>query len=112
MTIEQLLHNLDRVPGAIRTAVRNQGGGHANHQFYWKIMRAGSGGTPTGVPAEAIGKDFGSFANFQTRFTDAAVEHFGAGWAFLVLDPQASFTPIRRATHLTPPPVQGKHEFP
>lgn len=75
------------MPEAIRTAVQNNGGGHANHQFFWKILGPNAGGWPKGVIADAIKKDFGSFERFQSLFTDAAAKHFGSGWAFLVVNP-------------------------
>jgi Fe-Mn family superoxide dismutase len=87
LPIEDLLGRLDQVPEAIRTAVRNHGGGHANHQFFWDILGPRGGGVPTGAIADAITKDFGAFERFQSLFTDAAATHFGSGWAFLVEDP-------------------------
>jgi len=85
LAIEDLLRRLDQVPEAIRTAVRNHGGGHANHQFFWEILGPKAGGLPKGAIGEAIKRDFGSFERFQSLFTDAAATHFGSGWAFLVL---------------------------
>jgi Fe-Mn family superoxide dismutase len=87
LTIDGLLRRLDQVPETIRTAVRNNGGGHANHQFFWRILGPNAGGSPKGAIADAITKDFGSFERFQSLFTDAAVKHFGSGWAFLVVNP-------------------------
>jgi superoxide dismutase, Fe-Mn family len=87
LAIEDLLRRLDQVPEAIRTAVRNHGGGHANHQFFWEILGPKAGGSPQGAIGEAIKKDFGSFERFQSLFTDAAAKHFGSGWAFLVVSP-------------------------
>ena len=87
LTIEDLLCRLDEVPETIRTAVRNNGGGHANHQFFWEILGPNAGGAPTGAIAGAIKKDFGSFERFQSLFADAATTHFGSGWAFLVVQP-------------------------
>lgn len=89
MIIEDLLRHLDDVPEAIRTTVRNQGGGHANHQFFWKVIGPPRKTQPAGMLAEFIAGDFGSFDQFQARFTEAAVKHFGSGWAFLVIDPPA-----------------------
>jgi superoxide dismutase, Fe-Mn family len=85
LTIEDLLRRLDQVPEAIRTAVRNHGGGHANHQFFWEILGPKAGGSPTGAIGDAIKRDFGSFERFRSLFTDAAAKHFGSGWAFLVV---------------------------
>jgi Fe-Mn family superoxide dismutase len=87
LTIEDLLRRLDQVPEPIRTAVRNHGGGHANHQFFWEIFGPKAGGSPKGAIGDAIKRDFGSFERFQSLFTDAAAKHFGSGWAFLVVDP-------------------------
>jgi Fe-Mn family superoxide dismutase len=87
LTIEDLLRRLDQVPEVIRTAVRNHGGGHANHQFFWEILGPKAGGSPKGAIGEAIKRDFGSFERFQSLFTDAAAKHFGSGWAFLVVTP-------------------------
>jgi Fe-Mn family superoxide dismutase len=87
LAIEDLLRRLDQLPEAIRTDVRNHGGGHANHQFFWEILGPNAGGSPKGAIGEALAKDFGSFARFQTLFAEAATKHFGSGWAFLVLDP-------------------------
>jgi Fe-Mn family superoxide dismutase len=87
LTIDDLLRRLDQVPDPIRAAVRNNGGGHANHQFFWQIIGPNAGGSPKGAIADAIKKDFGSFERFQSLFADAAVKHFGSGWAFLVVNP-------------------------
>jgi superoxide dismutase, Fe-Mn family len=87
LAIENLLRRLDQLPEAIRTDVRNHGGGHANHQFFWEILGPNAGGSPKGAIGEALAKDFGSFARFQALFAEAATKHFGSGWAFLVLDP-------------------------
>ena len=87
LPIEDLLRRLDQVPEAIRTAVRNHGGGHVNHQFFWTVLGPTAGGSPRGAIADAITNAFGSFERFQSLFTDAAVKHFGSGWAFLVMNP-------------------------
>jgi superoxide dismutase, Fe-Mn family len=85
LPIEELLRRLDQVPEPIRPAVRNNGGGHANHELFWTILGPSTGGGPKGAIADAITKDFGSFERFQSLFTDAATKHFGSGWAFLVV---------------------------
>jgi superoxide dismutase, Fe-Mn family len=85
-SIEMLLGNLNALPEAIRTAVRNQGGGHANHSLFWSWMKPQGGGEPQGALAEAIAKKFGSFAKFKEQFTDAALKRFGSGWAWLCQD--------------------------
>src|SRR6266851_921002 len=87
LTVEDLLLRLDQVPETIRTAVRNNGGGHVNHQFFWDIFGPRGDGAPKGTIADAIKRDFGSFEQFQSLFTDAATRHFGAGWALLVVNP-------------------------
>lgn len=83
MDIVELISNLDKVPEDIRTAVRNNGGGHANHSFFWSIMSPDGGGEPGGGLAEAINQTFGDFADFKNKFKDAAVGRFGSGWAWL-----------------------------
>ena len=83
LSIEQLISQIDRVPENIRTAVRNNGGGHANHSLFWKIMKKGGGGEPKGEVADAIKSTFGSFADFKTKFNQAATTRFGSGWAWL-----------------------------
>lgn len=85
-SIEELISNLDAVPESIRTAVRNNGGGHANHSFFWQILSPNGGGEPTGELADAINKKFGSFAAFKEEFTKAAATRFGSGWAWLVVN--------------------------
>src|SRR5579872_2565934 len=83
LSINQLLAKLDQVPENIRTAVRNNGGGHWNHSMFWKIMKKGGGGEPTGALAEAIKGAFGSFADFKTKFSQAGITRFGSGWSWL-----------------------------
>ena len=85
LAIEQLIAKLDTVPENIRTAVRNNGGGHANHSLFWTIMKKGGGGEPKGELAEAIQKAFGSFADFRTKFSQAGATRFGSGWAWLMI---------------------------
>jgi len=84
--VEELLADLNAVPEAVRTAVRNNGGGHANHTFFWTVMAPGAGGEPAGAVGKAIDKAFGGFAGFKDAFSKAAVTRFGSGWAWLVLD--------------------------
>ncbi len=84
-SIEDLLRNLDAVPVEIRTAVRNNGGGHYNHSLFWRILAPG-GGRPSGDLAGAINAAFGSFEAFKSQFSDAAANRFGSGWAWLSLD--------------------------
>ncbi|MDF2536742.1 MAG: superoxide dismutase, partial [Bacillales bacterium] len=85
-TVEDLIVNIDLLPASIRTAVRNNGGGHANHSLFWKLLSPNGGGTPTGAIAEAIIKKYGSFDKFKEEFNKAAVTRFGSGWAWLVLN--------------------------
>jgi Fe-Mn family superoxide dismutase len=85
LSIDQLLAGLDRVPEAIRTAVRNNGGGHWNHSLFWKIMKKGGGGEPSGALADEIKSSFGSFADFKTKFAAAGAGRFGSGWAWVIL---------------------------
>ncbi|AOA00283.1 superoxide dismutase [Carnobacterium divergens] len=85
-TIEELMSNLDAIPEDIRTAVRNNGGGHVNHTFFWEILAPNAGGVPTGEVKEAIDATFGSFDKFKEEFAAAATTRFGSGWAWLVLD--------------------------
>jgi Fe-Mn family superoxide dismutase len=85
LPVEELLTHLDRVPENVRTAVRNNGGGHMNHSMFWKIMKKGGGGEPKGQLAEAIKSSFGSFAEFKTKLTQAGVTRFGSGWAWLLV---------------------------
>jgi Fe-Mn family superoxide dismutase len=85
LSIDLLLTSLDRVPENIRTAVRNNGGGHWNHSMFWKLMKKGGGGEPSGDLADAIKSAFGSFADFKTKFSQAGVGRFGSGWAWLLV---------------------------
>ncbi|MEE2639443.1 MAG: superoxide dismutase [Planctomycetota bacterium] len=80
----ELISDLDSVPENIRTAVRNNGGGHYNHSLFWSILSASGGGEPSGELAEAIQSAFGSFEEFKTAFSNAAATRFGSGWAWLV----------------------------
>jgi len=82
-SITELLTTLGTVPDNVRTAVRNNGGGHFNHTMFWNSMKAGGGGEPGGELAEAIRSTFGSFADFKKKFSDAAAGRFGSGWAWL-----------------------------
>jgi Fe-Mn family superoxide dismutase len=86
--VEELLANLSVVPEAIRTVVRNNAGGHANHSFFWKILGPNAGGSATGKLADAIKSTFGNFDQFKEKFQAAAVGRFGSGWAWLVLNKQ------------------------
>ncbi|MBW3540999.1 MAG: superoxide dismutase [Planctomycetes bacterium] len=85
-SIEDLMRNLSAVPEDIRTTIRNNGGGHANHSLFWTIMKPGGGGQPKGELADAISGKFGSFENFKNEFSNAAGTRFGSGWAWLSVD--------------------------
>ena len=85
-SVEEVIANLDAVPEAKRTAVRNNGGGHANHSLFWKLLSPNGGGEPTGELAEAINKKFGSLDKFKEEFATAAAGRFGSGWAWLVVN--------------------------
>jgi superoxide dismutase, Fe-Mn family len=84
--VEQLIASLDKVPEAKRTAVRNNGGGHANHSMFWTIMGKGKGGQPKGALAEAIQKDLMGFDHFKEEMTKQGLGRFGSGWVWLSLD--------------------------
>jgi len=86
LSVEELISNLDRVPEDIRTAVRNNGGGHANHSMFWEIMGPNAGGEPSGALAHAITKTFESFDSFKQQIAKAGVGQFGSWWAWLVVD--------------------------
>jgi superoxide dismutase, Fe-Mn family len=100
MDIVELITSLDKVPEEIRTAVRNNGGGHANHSFFWDVMSPKGGGEPAGELAEAINKTFGGFEDFKAKFKEAALGRFGSGWAWLCYDGQLniSSTPNQDST--------------
>jgi Fe-Mn family superoxide dismutase len=83
-SIDDLIANLDEVPESIRGAVRNNGGGHANHSLFWKLMGPGAGGEPAGKLAEAIQSTFGSFDAFKEKFEAAGAARFGSGWVWLI----------------------------
>jgi superoxide dismutase, Fe-Mn family len=84
-SIEEILRNIDQIPADIRTTVRNNGGGFANHSLFWKIMSPDGDGAPTGELAEAINEKFGSFDAFKEKLSNAAVNQFGSGWGWLVV---------------------------
>ncbi|WAA10407.1 superoxide dismutase SodA [Fervidibacillus albus] len=85
-TVEEVIQNLDAVPEDVRTAVRNNGGGHANHSLFWQILSPNGGGEPTGELLAAINDTFGSFDAFKELFAKAAAGRFGSGWAWLVVN--------------------------
>jgi len=85
-SIEEILQNLDQLPADIQTAVRNNGGGYANHKLFWEIMSPSGGGQPEGALADAINSAFGDFDAFKSKFESAGAGQFGSGWAWLVVD--------------------------
>jgi Fe-Mn family superoxide dismutase len=84
-SVEELISDLNAVPESIRTAVRNNGGGHANHSLFWTILSPNGGGAPTGALAQAIDNELGGFEKFKEAFTNAATTRFGSGWAWLAV---------------------------
>ncbi len=85
-SIEDILKSLSSLPDNIRTAIRNNGGGHYNHTLFWEIMGKGKGGVPSGKIREAIDDEFGSFDNLKDEFSSAAANRFGSGWAWMAID--------------------------
>ncbi len=84
--VEELIGDLDALPMEIEAAVRNNGGGHANHSLFWKVMKKGGGGKPKGKLVAAIKKNFGSISKFKDEFTNKALGQFGSGWGWLVVE--------------------------
>jgi Fe-Mn family superoxide dismutase len=99
---EELIKGLENVPEAVRTAVRNHGGGHVNHSMFWSIMGPNSGGEPSGAIAAAIKSTFGDFATFKEKFNDAGVKQFGSGWAWLVRDAAGNLSIMSTANQDNP----------
>lgn len=100
-SLEDILKNLDVIPDEIRTAVQNNGGGHWNHSFFWKIMKPG-GSTPEGEVSDAINESFGSFDAFKEQFSQAAATLFGSGWAWLVKDDSGKLSIIKTVNQDNP----------
>ena len=105
-SIEELLRGIDTVPEQIRTAVRNHGGGHANHSLFWQVLGARSEDQPSGALAKKINDSFGSFADFQSKFSDAAAGQFGSGWAWLVVTKDGALD-VYATTNQDSPLMQG-----
>lgn len=101
-SLEELIAKLHQVPEAIRTAVRNHGGGHWNHSLFWQMMAPNAGGTPSGELAQAIANAFGSFESFKEKFTAAALGRFGSGWAWLVVKPSGQLEVTSTANQDSP----------
>ncbi len=104
--VEKLIANLDKVPEASRTAVRNNGGGHANHSMFWTIMGKGKGGQPKSALADAIQKDLMGFDHFKEAMNKAGATRFGSGWAWLSLDPSGKL--VVESTPNQDSPLMGK----
>lgn len=99
---EELIRHLSKVPESIRTAVRNNVGGHANHSMFWQFMSPNGGGEPTGELGEAISSAFGSVDAFRTLFNDGGAKRFGSGWVWLVLNPAGRLEVISTANQDNP----------
>src|ERR1043166_2116396 len=106
-SIEHLLRHLDDAPESIRTAVRNQGGGHYNHSLFWQMMKKDGGGAPAGSLARAMDKHFHNLAGFKEEFSAAATKVFGSGWAWLVLDDKE--LKIASTPNQDSPLMRGQH---
>jgi Fe-Mn family superoxide dismutase len=102
-----LVTNLSEVPEAIRTAVRNHGGGHVNHSLFWTIMSGQGGGQPKGDLAKAIDSQLGGFEKFVTTFSDAAMKRFGSGWAWLCYEPKAKQLSVCSTANQDSPLTEG-----
>lgn len=105
--LEEILAHINDVPEKIRTAVRNNGGGHWNHSLFWQIMGPKCGGEPTGKLADAIKASFGSFADFKTQFQAAGVARFGSGWVWVVKDASGKLS-IMSTPNQDNPLMEGK----
>ncbi len=102
LAVDDVLRRINEVPENIRTAVRNNGGGHANHTMFWQIMKPSGGGEPTGTLASAIQSTFGSFDAFKAALNDASMKRFGSGWGWLVLDSSGKLQVISTANQDSP----------
>jgi len=105
-SVEDLLRNINTVPEDIRTAVRNNGGGHANHTMFWQIMGPNAGGAPTGAIADAITSSFGSFDAFKEQVNKAGIGRFGSGWAWVI--DQGGKLVIESSANQDSPLMEGK----
>ncbi len=101
-SIGEILGSLDEIPESIRTAVRNNGGGYANHSLFWSIMSPDGGGVPSGELAVAIDEAFGNYDNFKDTFSKAAMSRFGSGWAWLFVDVNGDLAVTSTANQDTP----------
>jgi len=107
-SLDALCRDLATVPEAVRTAVRNNGGGHWNHSLFWRLMAPNAGGAPGGDVGAAIDAAFGDFARFRDAFKAAAVGRFGSGWAWLVAAPDGTLT-IESTANQDNPLMEGRH---
>jgi Fe-Mn family superoxide dismutase len=98
----ELVRDLDAIPESIRAAVRNNGGGHVNHTFFWTLMKPGGGGTPGSALGAAIDQAFGSFDEFKAKFKQAGMTQFGSGWAWLVVNGQGGLEVAKTANQDSP----------
>jgi Fe-Mn family superoxide dismutase len=105
--IDALLRRIDEVPEDIRGAVRNNGGGHANHSLFWRVMGPNGGGQPTGAVADAITQAFGGYDQLKTRMIDAGKARFGSGWSWLVVDKDGSLK-VLETLNQDSPLMQGQ----
>ena len=101
-SIDDLISDMNAIPDDIRTAVRNNGGGHANHTLFWQIMGPNAGGQPSGDLANAINSKFGSFDEFKNQFKAAGTGRFGSGWAWLVVDQSGNLAITNTANQDSP----------
>jgi Fe-Mn family superoxide dismutase len=101
MPLPAMLASLSKVPDSVRTAIRNNGGGHANHTMFWQIM-GGSGGEPTGEVKEAVERDLGGFARFQADFNTVGEKQFGSGWVFVTIDRSGKLALVQKPNQDTP----------
>jgi Fe-Mn family superoxide dismutase len=108
MSVWDLVRHLDEVPDEIRTTLRNNAGGHANHSLFWLMMKPDGGGQPSGELAEAIDENFGSFEEFKKEFTAAAMKVFGSGWAWLSITPDGEMV-IETTPNQDNPMMNGGH---
>lgn len=101
-SINDLIADFSLIPEAIRNAVRNNGGGHSNHSFFWELLGAGKGGEPIGTLAEAIVATFGSFEDFKAKFEAAGVGRFGSGWVWLIVNKTGALEIVSTANQDSP----------
>ena len=102
LQVDELLARFDSLPVSVQGAVRNHGGGHANHSLFWQVMSPQGGGEPTGELAEAIARDLGGLDTFKQAFTQAALSRFGSGWAWLVVDKAGRLQVVSSANQDSP----------